>query len=97
MQIGVYKVKQARYKNHARKGENTMQAYYKGEEIKVHFVAESVRTDFGVPGSPVWEEVDMNTVDVDQVFILDTPVDIKELPKALQDAILSLWIEVEFY
>jgi hypothetical protein len=78
-------------------GEKTMQAYYKGEEIKVRFVAESVRTDFGVPGSPVWEEVDMNTVEVDQVFILDTPVDIKELPKALQDAILSLWIEVEFY
>jgi hypothetical protein len=97
MQIGVYKVKQARYKKLARKGENTMQAFYNGDEIKVHFVAESVRTDFGVPGSPVWEEVDMNTVEVDQVFILDTPVDIKELPKALQDAILSLWIEVEFY
>ena len=74
-----------------------MQAYYKGEEIKVHFVADSVRTDFGVPGSPVWEEVDMNTVEVDQVFILDTPININELPQALQDAILSLWNEVEFY
>jgi hypothetical protein len=84
-------------KNRQGQGEKAMQAYYKGEEIKVRFVAESVRTDFGVPGSPVWEEVDMNTVEVDQVFILDTPVDIKELPKALQDAILSLWIEVEFY
>jgi hypothetical protein len=78
-------------------GEKTMQAYYKGEEIKVRFVAESVRTDFGVPGSPVWQEVDMNTIEVDQLFILDTPFNIKELPQALQDAILSLWNEVEFY
>jgi hypothetical protein len=77
--------------------ETAMQAYYKGEEIKVRFVAESVRTDFGVPGSPVWQEVDMNTIEVDQLFILDMPFDIKELPKALQDAILSLWNEVEFY
>jgi len=74
-----------------------MQAYYKGEEIKVRFVAESVRTDFGVPGSPVWEEVDMNTVEVAELYILDMPFNIKELPQALQDAILSLWIEVEFY
>ena len=74
-----------------------MQAYYKGEEIKVRFVAESVRADFGVAGSPVWDEVDMNTIEVDQLFILDTPFNIKEVPQALQDAILSLWNEVEFY
>ena len=78
-------------------GEKTMQAYYKGEEIKVRFVAESVRTDFGVPGSPVWEEVDMNTIEVAELHILDMPFNIKELPQALQDAILSLWNEVEFY
>jgi len=84
-------------KNRQGQEETAMQAYYKGEEIKVHFVAESVRTDFGVPGSPVWEEVDMNTIEVDQLFILDTPINIKELPQALQDAILSLWNEVEFY
>jgi len=74
-----------------------MRAYYKGEEIKVSFVAESVRTDYGVPGSPTFEEVDMNTIEIDQLFILDMPFDIKELPKALQDAILSLWNEVDFY
>jgi hypothetical protein len=84
-------------KNRQGQEETAMQAYYKGEEIKVRFVAESVRTDFGVPGSPVWEEVDMNTIEVDQLFILDTPINIKELPQALQDAILSLWNEVEFY
>jgi hypothetical protein len=39
----------------------------------------------------------MNTIEVDQLFILDTPINIKELPQALQDAILSLWNEVEFY
>lgn len=74
-----------------------MQAYYKGEEIKVRFVAESIQTDFGVRGSPTFDEVDMNTIEVDQLFILDTPFNIKELPQALQDAILSLWNEVEFY
>jgi len=73
-----------------------MQAHYRGEEIEVHFVAESIRTDYGVPGSPVWQEVDINTVEVDRLFILDTPINIKELPLALQDAILSLWNEVEF-
>ena len=74
-----------------------MQAYYKGEEIKVHFVAESIRTDYGVSGSPVWEEVDMNTVEVAELHILDMPFEMKDLPQALQDAILSLWNEVEFY
>ena len=97
MQIVVAKHKEAHYKKQAGQGETAMQAYYKGEEIKVRFVAESVRTDFGVPGSPVWEDVDMNTIEVDQLFILDTPINIKELPQALQDAILSLWNEVEFY
>jgi hypothetical protein len=97
MQICVYNVKQARYKKIARIGEKAMQAYYKGEEIKVRFVADSVRTDFGVPNSPVWEEVDMNTVEVAELHILDMPFNIKELPKALQDAILSLWNEVEFF
>jgi hypothetical protein len=97
MQIAVYNGKQARYKKLARKGENTMQAYYKGEEIKVRFVADSVRTDFGVSGSPVWEEVDMMTVQVAELHILDMPFRMEDLPKALQDAILSLWNEVEFF
>jgi hypothetical protein len=97
MQICVYNDKQARYKKFARTGEKVMQAYYKGEEIKVLFIADSVRTDFGVPNSPVWEEVDMNTVEVAELHILDMPFNVKELPKALQDAILSLWNEVEFY
>ena len=74
-----------------------MQAYYKGEEIKVRFVADSVRTDFGVSGSPVWEEVDMMTVQVAELHILDMPFLMEDLPKALQDAILSLWNEVEFF
>ena len=74
-----------------------MQAYYKGEEIKVRFVADSVRTDFGVSGSPAWEEVDMMTVQVDELRILDMPFQMEDLPQALQDAILSLWNEVEFF
>jgi hypothetical protein len=74
-----------------------MQAYYKGEEIAVRFVAESVRTDYGVPGSTVWDEVDMHTIEVAELHILDMPFLMKDLPQALQDAILSLWNEVEFY
>jgi len=84
-------------KNGQGQEETAMQAYYNGEEIKVRFVADSVRTDFGVPGSPVWEEVDMNTVEVSELHILDMPFLMKDLPEALQDAILSLWNEVEFY
>jgi hypothetical protein len=84
-------------KNGQGQEETAMQAYYNGEEIKVRFIADSVRTDFGVPGSPVWEEVDMNTVEVSELHILDMPFLMKDLPEALQDAILSLWNEVEFY
>jgi hypothetical protein len=39
----------------------------------------------------------MNTVEVAELHILDMPFLMKDLPKALQDAILSLWNEVEFY
>ena len=46
----------------------------KGEEIKVRFVAESVRTDYGVPGSPTWEEVDMNTIDVETGLSFSTRI-----------------------
>jgi hypothetical protein len=69
----------------------TASATYRGEEIEVSFTAETERTDYGVPGSPVWDEIDLTTVRVSSIEILG--VEVKHflyLPKDLQDAILGL-------
>jgi hypothetical protein len=42
----------------------TMTATYNGEELNVTFVAESERCDYGVEGSPVWYEVNPDTIEI---------------------------------
>lgn len=68
----------------------TVSATYRGEEIEVSFTAETERTDFGVPGSPVWDEIDPTTIRVSSIEILGLDVKLAALPKELQDAILGL-------
>lgn len=68
----------------------TASATYRGEEIEVSFTAETERTDYGVPGSPVWEEIDQTTIRVSSIEILSLDVKLAALPKELQDAILGL-------
>ena len=74
----------------------TVQATYNGEEITVSFHATTERTDYGVPGSPIWDEVDPSSIQVASLEILGVEVAMKDLPADLQDAILSLSDEVEF-
>jgi hypothetical protein len=40
----------------------TMTATYSGEELNVTFVASTERCDYGVEGSPVWYEVNPETI-----------------------------------
>lgn len=69
----------------------TVSATYRGEEIEVSFTAETERTDYGVPGSPVWDEIDPASIRVSSIEILGVEVKhLAYLPKELQDAILGL-------
>ena len=68
----------------------TVAATYRGEEIEVSFTAETERTDYGVHGSPVWDEIDPASIRVASIEILGCDVKLSTLPKELQDAILGL-------
>ena len=74
----------------------TMTATYNGEEITVIFRAKTERSDYGVPGSPVWDEVDPSSIMVESLEILGVDVKINDLPADLQEAIRNLSDEVEF-
>ena len=69
----------------------TVLATYRGGEMTVSFTAETERTDFGVPGSPVWDEIDPTSIRVASIEILGVEVKrLADLPEELQDAILGL-------
>lgn len=69
----------------------TVSATYHGEEMTVSFTAETERTDYGVPGSPVWDEIDPTTIRVSSLEILGVEIKIiSQLPLDLENAILGL-------
>ena len=74
----------------------TMTATYSGEELTVTFVASTERCDYGVEGSPVWEEINPDTIEILHFDILGIDVDPRVLPPELQNAIHALSGEVEF-
>jgi len=74
----------------------TVTATYNGEELNVTFVAQTERSDYGVPNSPVWDEVNPDTIEIVTLDILGIVVDPRVLPKELQAAIFALSNEVEF-
>jgi hypothetical protein len=71
-------------------------ATYDGGDIEVVFTAETERCDYGVPNSPVWDEVKVDTIEIMYLTILGVEVDPRQLPKDLLDAIDCLSAEVEF-
>jgi hypothetical protein len=52
-----------------------VQATYSGEELSVTFVAQTERSDYGVPNSPVWDEVNPDTIEILTFDILGIDVD----------------------
>ena len=74
----------------------TVTSTYNGEEIQVDFHAETERSDYGVPGSPVWDEVDPASIEVAVLTILGIDVALTDLPAHLQQAIIDLADETEF-
>jgi hypothetical protein len=71
-------------------------ATYSGEELNVTFQAQTERSDYGVEGSPVWEESQPRQHRDTAVDILGIDVDPRSLPQELQRAIYALSNEVEF-
>jgi hypothetical protein len=74
----------------------TMTATYSGEELNVTFQAQAERCDYGVEGSPVWYEVNPDSIEILHFDILGIDVDPRILPPELQAAIHALSNEVEF-
>ena len=73
-----------------------LEATYSGEELSVTFVASTERCDYGVEGSPVWDEVNPDSIEILHFDILGIDVDPRILPPELQAAIFALCNEVEF-
>jgi hypothetical protein len=74
----------------------TAQATYSGEELSVTFVAQTERFDYGVEGSPVWDEINPDSIEILTLDILGVDVDPRTLPQELQRAIHALSGGVEF-
>jgi len=74
----------------------TVTATYSGEELNVTFQAQTERSDYGVPNSPVWDEVNPDNIEILRFDILGIDVDPRILPPELQRAIHALSGEVEF-
>ena len=73
-----------------------VQGTHSGEEVTVVFSATTSPDSYGVPGSPTWDSVNPDTIEITTLQILDVHVDIDKLPTDLAEAIRSLWNEVEF-
>jgi hypothetical protein len=61
--------------------------------INATLSARMERTDYGVPGSPVWYEAEDIEFDL-TINIAGVDVEIKDLPKVLRDALLDEAINV---
>lgn len=59
----------------------TITATVETEDMVITYSAETERSDYGVPGSPVWDEI--VDVEVTGVEIMGVEVDPKVLPKNL--------------
>lgn len=65
-------------------------AKYDADDIEVEFSAETERTHYDVPGSPVFDEIIDASVKVHSLTILGLDVKMTDLPADLQNAIMQL-------
>ncbi len=69
---------------------------YTSEDVELTFSANMIRADYGVPGSPSWDEPE--DVELDAVAIFGVPVDVKALREhfpALHSEIMARSYEIE--
>jgi len=62
--------------------------------LVVAFTARAELTDYGVPGSPVWEE--MTDVQIAAVEICGVPVPLSDLPKGALSNMMELSDDLEW-
>jgi hypothetical protein len=70
-----------------------MTAIYSGQEVEAVFSASAEACDYGVPGTPVWSEIDPATVTLDSVTICGVEVKPAELPSELVNALHQLAVD----
>jgi hypothetical protein len=71
-------------------------AKYESDDLRVLFVCQMERADYGVPRSPSWWEPVSETAEIDELEILGVSVDAAALPKDLRDAINSLSVGLDW-
>jgi len=69
-------------------------ATYSDDLTEIEFTAVMTETDYGVPGSPTFEEIE--EVEIETLTIGGTEVDVKTLPITVINIYLSLADELEF-
>ena len=71
-------------------------ATYESDDLRVLFVCQMERADYGVPRSPSWWEPVQDTAEIDELEILGVLVDPAALPKDLRLAIESLSVDLDW-
>lgn len=69
-------------------------ATYQSEDIEVSFSAQTERSDYGVSGSPKWDEI--TDVTIEAVKICGVEVALRDLPMPLRNALHDLSEGLEF-
>jgi len=69
-------------------------AHYEDPLTEIVFTGVMSKTDYGVPGSPVFDEVE--EVEIDSLTLAGTEIDIRTLPITVINIYLSLADECEF-
>lgn len=69
----------------------SVEGSYQGAELEISFSAVSTSSDYGVPGSPRWHDID--SVSVDEITLLGVKIPYESLPESLQAKILELAFE----
>ncbi len=71
-------------------------AKYESDDLRVSFIYQMERADYGVRGSPSWWEPVRETAEIDALEILGVSVDPQALPKDLRLAIESLSSDLDW-
>ena len=74
----------------------TATAHFHGEQITATLTAATDRSDYGVPRSPRWDEIDLSSAKIEELTILGVTVDPHGIPADLREAILELKYDVEW-